>query len=219
MSSETKLFLGIIEATLIFVVGAAILLGGNNGSTPTPSSTVTAPTDVLVRPGAHSLGPENAKVTIVEFSDFECPACQAAEPTVEQILSEYKAKSVRYIYREYPLPSHQYAFLAAQAAEAAGLQGKFWEMHNRLFSEFEKNPNLVLTKDVVTGYAKDLGLDTTKFAADLDSDAVRQIILNNQADGNKVGLSATPTFFINGKEFIGGLSLSDFETQINSRLK
>ena len=220
LSTENKIFAGVIGATLLLIFAAAFTLGkGTFPNTNNNPSTLAADTSVLVRDNSHYKGPKEAKVTIVEFSDFECPACQAAQPALNKTLADYKDKSVRFVYREFPLPSHQYAFLAAEAAEAAGLQNKFWEMHDRLFAEFEKNPELVLSKDTLTGYAKDLELDTAKFALDLDSDSVRQRVLDDQNDGNKVGLSATPTFFINGTAFTGGLSVDQFAREIDFRLK
>ncbi len=202
-STETKIFLGIILGTIALIGGAALLLGK---STPTDTSG-------LVRNNSHFLGSQNAKVTIVEFSDFQCPACKAAQPTVTAVLQKYKDK-IRFVYREFPLPSHEFGMIAAQGAEAAGLQGKFWEMHDKLF---EKSPDL--SKDKLISYAMELGLDPAKFAADLDSDAVRQIVLDDQADGNKASLEVTPTFFINGTKFDGGMSLDEFSKEIDTRLK
>lgn len=188
-----------------------MLLGKNNPNKITGSGKVS--TDILVKPQSHGQGPMDAKVTVVEFGDYECPACKAAQPIVDQVLSEYKDK-IRYVFRNYPLSGHQYAFGAAQAAEAAALQGKFWEMHSLLY---EKSPDLA--KDQLFADAKSLNLDMDKFTKDYDSDAVKQTVLNDQSDGNAAGLTATPTFFINGTQFTGVLPLSQFESEINSRLK
>lgn len=216
ISLETKIFLGISIGTLLFVGLIAVFLGRGNSGSNIPA-TVSAQT--LIPASPHSIGPVDAKVTIVEFSDFECPACQTAQPVVDQILSDYASKSARLIYREYPLQVHPYAYLAAQAAESAGLQGKFWEMHDELFKAFESSPTYVFDKDKALGIAKNLGLDLTKFGNDFDSDAVKALITKDQDDANAAGLDATPTFFINGTKFTGGLSLSQFEQEINSRLK
>ena len=202
VATEIKFFLAIIIGTVVLIGGAAMLLGK---SSPTDTSG-------LVRNNSHFVGSPNAKVTVVEFSDFECPACKAAQPTVTAVLQKYKDK-IRFVYRNFPLPSHEFGMIAAQAAEAAGLQNKFWEMHDKLF---EKSPDL--SKDKLITYAAEIGLDSAKFNADLDSDAVRQIVLDNQADGNKAGLSVTPTFFINGTKFDGGMSLDQFSKEIEARL-
>lgn len=203
MSNETKIFSGIIVGTLILIVTAAFFL--------------TKPTVIdssfLVRENSHVLGVSEAKVTVVEFSDFQCPACKAAEPIVAQVLNQYKDK-IRFVYRNYPLPSHEFGQIAAQAAEAANLQNKFWEYHDKLFA---KSPDL--QRENLLILAKDLNLDMDRFAQDLDSDAVKQKVFNDQADGNRAGVNATPTFFINGTKFSGVLSLSQFQQEIENRLK
>ena len=195
MSNETKIFLGIITGTLVLIFGAAFFL--------------TQPK----KPVDTSFLLSDAKVTVVEFSDFQCPACKAAEPVVVEILNKYKDK-IRFVYRNYPLPSHEFGQIAAQAAEAAALQNKFWEYHDKLF---EKSPDL--KKENLLTIAKDLGLDLDKFTKDLDSDAVKQKVADDQADGNRAGVTATPTFFINGTPFPGVLSLSQFQQEIEARLK
>ncbi len=195
MSNETKIFLGIITGTLVLIFGAAFFL--------------TQPK----KPVDTSFLLSDAKVTVVEFSDFQCPAYKAAEPVVVEILNKYKDK-IRFVYRNYPLPSHEFGQIAAQAAEAAALQNKFWEYHDKLF---EKSPDL--KKENLLTIAKDLGLDLDKFTKDLDSDAVKQKVADDQADGNRAGVTATPTFFINGTPFPGVLSLSQFQQEIEARLK
>jgi len=205
ISLETKIFLSIAVGTLLIIFGAAFILGKNNNK--------PADKGVLVRNSSHFLGSESAKVTIVEFSDFECPACVAAQPTVKQIIANYQDK-IRFVYREFPLPNHEFGLIAAKAAEAAGLQGKFWEMHDKLF---EKSP--ALSKEQIITCAQEIGLDIDKFNQDFDSEIVSQIIAQDQADGNSAGLSATPTFFINGTKFTGGLSFEQFQQEIEARWK
>lgn len=205
MNSETKLFAGIMGATLVIVVAVAVMLG--NKSAPKPVDLAT-----LVSPTSQAVGPAEAKVTIVEFSDFECPACKAAQPALDEVLNKYKDK-IRFVYREFPLTQHTLAMGAAQAAEAAGLQGKFWEMHRVLFT---KSPEL--SKDNLIKYAMELNLDAAKFAADMDSGIVQERIQQDLTDGRKVGLKVTPTFFINGTRFDGALSVEEFSKEIESRL-
>lgn len=206
MNSETKMFMGIMGVTLVLIIGVAVLL--SNKSQPKPVDSAT-----LVNQTSQVLGVVDAKVTIVEFSDFECPACKAAQPALDEILNKYKDK-VRFVYREFPLTQHTLALGAAQAAEAAGLQGKFWEMHRVLFT---KSPEL--SKDNLIKYAMELNLDAAKFAADMDSEIVRNRIQQDLTDGNKTGLKVTPTFFINGTKFDGALSVDEFSREIDSRLK
>lgn len=146
----------------------------------------------------HVKGPADAKVTIIEYSDFQCPACQAYYPVMEKLFAE-ASTTVRFVYRHYPLPQHQNAMITAQATEAAGLQGKFWEMYSLVFAN---HADWTETKDprvVMLGYAKKLGLDIEKFKADIDSDAVKKLVVDKKAEGEKLGISYTPTFFVNGK--------------------
>ncbi|MBI4099677.1 thioredoxin domain-containing protein [Candidatus Microgenomates bacterium] len=207
MPNDVKVFLSIIGGTLLLVFGAAFLLG--RGSSNTPADNTAADANILVRADSWKVGTASAKVTVVEFSDFQCPSCKAAEPQIESLRTKY-ADNLMFVYRHFPLPNHEFAFGAAEAAEAAGLQGKFWEMHNKLF---ELSP--ILGKDALVQAAKDLGLDTDKFTKDLDSDPVRQKVLNDQTDGNNLKVNATPTFFVNGKQLVG---VTDLETEINGQL-
>ena len=204
MTNDIKIFLGIIVGTLVLIFGAAFFL--TQPKKPVDNS-------FLVRENAHVLGSAESKVTVVEFSDFQCPACKAAEPVVVEILNKYKDR-IRFVYRNYPLPSHEFGQIAAQAAEAAALQNKFWEYHDKLF---EKSPDL--SRENLIILAKDLSLDTDKFTKDLDSDAVKQKVADDQADGNRAGVTATPTFFINGTPFPGVLPLSQFQQEIEKRIK
>lgn len=209
LNLETRIFLGIAVGTLLAVGIAGVFLGRGN----TGSSQVLASAAVLVPENAHNIGPNEVKVTVVEFSDFQCPACKVAEPIVQQVLDKYKDK-IRFIYRNYPLSSHEFGMVAAQAAEAASKQSKFWEMHKLLFA---KSPDL--SKDKLFEYAKSLNLDMNQFTKDFDSSGIKSAITKDQDDGNAVSVEATPTFFINGTKFTGVLTVSQFETEINLRLK
>lgn len=206
MPNDVKIFLAVIGGTLVLIFGVAFLLGKNSA----PSQNTPALQENLIKPDSWKIGSESARVTLVEFSDFQCPSCKVAEPTVRSILAKYP-ENVRLVYRHFPLPSHEFAFGAAQAAEAAGLQGKFWEMHDKLF---DLSPDL--GKDKLVQIAKDLNLDLDKFARDLDSDPVRQKVLNDQSDGNTLGVNATPTFYVNGKKLVGTSSL---DSEISKILK
>lgn len=210
MSTETKIFLGIIIGTLVLIFGAAFFFGQGGSSTTGTGDNSPADPKLLVKADSWKTGTDSAKVTLVEFSDFECPACKAAKPIVESLLTKYNGQ-IQFVYRFFPLPSHEFGFISAEAAEAAGRQGKFWEMRNKLF---EISPSLA--KSDLDQAAKGLNLDIVKFDSDLDSDAVRQKVLNDQADGNALGVNATPTFFINGKRLVGSDGLA---TAISSLLK
>jgi protein-disulfide isomerase len=154
---------------------------------------------VTVGPGDWIRGDRNAKTTLVEFSDFQCPACASYEPMVRRLLLE-TGGGMRLVYKHFPLTSiHRNAFLAAQAAEAAGLQGKFWEMHDILFEKQGEWAESNKAEDVFVKFAADLKLDVEKFRQDLASPYIKDKIQKNQEEGIKLGVNATPTFAINGK--------------------
>ncbi|HEX7477989.1 MAG TPA: thioredoxin domain-containing protein [Polyangiales bacterium] len=144
---------------------------------------------------APSRGAPMAKVTLVEFSDFQCPHCGAAHPELVQLLRTFDG-SVRLVYKYFPLTGHPRAMPAARAAEAARLQGKFWEMHDLLFEHQSS-----LNDDDLTKYAQQLGLDLTRFAADMSSEAVQKRLDASKAEGQKLGVEATPSFYVNGRQF------------------
>jgi protein-disulfide isomerase len=144
---------------------------------------------------APSRGAPMAKVTIVEFSDFQCPHCGAAHPELVRMLREFEG-NVRLVYRYFPLSNHSRALPAARAAEAARLQGKFWEMHDLLFENQRTLEDADLEK-----FAKQLGLDVAKFQADMRSDEVDKRVQSDRELGQKLGIEATPSFFINGRPF------------------
>jgi len=165
--------------------------------TNTPPIEVTTP----VAAGEHIFGPQNAPVTLIEYSDFQCPACRAYQPTLKRLLAEYD-QELRLVYRHFPLNSlHANAEEAAYAAEAAGIQGKFFEYHDVLFNtqdkwEGEKNPESMFVE-----YAKSLGLNEEQFRRDIKSDIVKDKVAADVRSANESNLSGTPSFFLNGKLF------------------
>ena len=160
-----------------------------------------------------SKGPEKAPVTIVEFSDYQCPFCSRAETTVTEVLKKYGDK-VRLVYRDYPLSFHPNAEGAAEAAECAKDQGKFWEMHNAMFANQAK-----LTSADLVETAGGLGLDKDKFKACLDSGKMKTEVQKDFQDGQKYGVSGTPTFFINGLKLVGARDVSSFTEIIDQELQ
>lgn len=155
-------------------------------------------------------GNGEGKVVMVEYSDFQCPACAAYEPLVKRLLEEQE-DTVAFVYRQYPLISiHANAQLAAQAAEAAGVQGKFWDMHDKLFAEQTTWAGATDPTSVFVQYATDMGLDAEKFTADLTSDQVKSVVAEDVASGNRLGIQATPTFYVNGKKMPTVRSYNEF---------
>jgi protein-disulfide isomerase len=159
------------------------------------------------------LGPENAKVTIIEYSDFECPFCSRAKPTIDQILEKYP-DDVKVIFKHMPLTQlHPYAQKAAEAAECAADQGKFWEMHDMLF---DNQDNLYTTS--LKEYAKDLGLDTEQFNACLDSGAMKARIDKDAQEAQSAGVRGTPAFFVNGRLISGAQPFTVFDSAVKAAL-
>ncbi len=141
----------------------------------------------------HVRGPENAPVTLVEYGDYECPYCGAAYPIVKRI-QKTMGNDLRFVFRNFPLAEiHPHALHAAYAAEAAGLQDKFWEMHDMLFEHQD-----ALEDDDLLRYAQMLALDTDQFARDFASDEVASKVEEDFSSGVRSGVNGTPTFFING---------------------
>ena len=158
-------------------------------------------------------GPKTAKVTIVEFSDFQCPFCSRVEPTVDQVMKAYP-NDVRVAFKQLPLPFHNNAHAAAEAALAAKEQGKFWEMHAKLFKSQQ-----ALDKDSLAKYAGELGLNVEKFKAALESGKYKDKVDLEMAEGNKIGARGTPSFFVNGKSFVGAQPFEAFKAKIEEEIK
>lgn len=153
---------------------------------------------LIITANDHVKGNFESKVILVEYSDFQCPTCGAYYPLVEKLIEEYKDK-IAFVYRNYPLTQiHQNAYIAAQAAEAASMQGKFWEMYSKIFLEQALWSNMKKPETRFETYAKEIGLDTDKFLKDLQSDEVDRKIQNDIKSGNVAKVSGTPTFILNG---------------------
>ena len=150
--------------------------------------------------GDHINGKSGSKVTLIEYGDYQCPGCGEINPTIEAVVTAYKDK-IQFVFRNFPLTSiHQNAKSAAGAVEAAGLQGKYWEMHDKIYAAQSDWENLS-GNDLISmfsSYASDLNLDTAKLKADMASTAVNDKITYDQALGNKLKLNSTPTFYLDG---------------------
>jgi protein-disulfide isomerase len=157
-------------------------------------------------------GPAGAPITIVEFSDFQCPFSARATPTIDQLLKEYPGK-IRFYFRHYPLPFHVNAPLAAEAALAAESQGKFWEMHDKLSANWQN-----LQREDLEMYAEELGLDMTRFKQALDTRQYKGRVDQDLAVVAKVGAKGTPAFFINGRLLSGAQPLEAFKTVVDEEL-
>jgi len=164
--------------------------------------------------GAPVKGPATAKITLAEFSDFECPYCSKAVLELEAIQKAFP-NDVKLIYKQFPLAAiHGHAMLAAQAAIAAHAQGKFWPMHDRMFANHTK-----LTRENILSWAKEFGCNMPKFTADMDSAKTKAQVARDLQQGEEAGVEGTPTIFVNGKHYNGSLALQPFSDVLRGELK
>jgi protein-disulfide isomerase len=167
----------------------------------------------IAKADAPAFGPDNSKVTIVEFSDFQCPFCSRAANVVHQLKEKYGTQ-VHFVFRQFPLSFHRQAHLAAEAALAANAQGKFWEFHDKLFADQTK-----LERPGLEAAAKDLGLDLEAFKKALDSNSFAQAVDADEKLGESVAVDGTPTMFLNGKRVADPTNFDVLSKQIEAALK
>ncbi|HSM91286.1 MAG TPA: thioredoxin domain-containing protein, partial [Anaeromyxobacteraceae bacterium] len=214
-----------VIALIVGLAGGYFLAGTGRGpSAVPPSRQAQAPGQRPARPqedpnavyrvpvdGSAAKGPADALVTIVESSDFECPFCKRAAPTLKQVEEAYAGK-IRIVFKHNPLPMHPNAVPAATAAEAAGAQGKFWQMHDALFA------SAALDRPALEQAAKEAGLDLAAFRAALDGQRFADRIRRDQELVRGVGAGGTPTFFINGRKLVGAQPFERFKAVIDAEL-
>ncbi len=163
-------------------------------------------------------GNPSAKVTLVEYSDFQCPACAAYHPMVKQLLTDYNDK-IYFVYRYFPLSAiHQNAMISSLAAYAAGLGNKFWEMHDMLFQTQNSWASSSKARETFIDYAKKLDLDIDKFKTDLESDKGKNFINDAYSKGLAIGVNSTPTFFLNGEKIQNPRTYDDFKKLIQDEI-
>lgn len=192
MNDTTKMVGITVIATVVILGGIILAARGQQSATPGAVGTPSAVTD-----RDWSQGSASAPTTLIEYGDFQCPFCATFEPLVERLRKEH-GDQVRFVYRYFPLQQHAQAELTVRAAEAAGKQGKYWEMHDKLYAtqnDWAEKPN---AQDTVTAYAKDLGLNMDQFKTDLFSDAATKVIDDAKAEAAKLNLPGTPSLFVNG---------------------
>jgi protein-disulfide isomerase len=168
---------------------------------------------VIPTAGAPWIGPANAKITLIEFSDFQCPYCAAAVPEIRAIIKAYPA-DVKLIFKEFPLEIHSQSDLAAAAGVAAHKQGKFWAMHDAMYAHPED-----LTRKAILEMAKKSGLDMERFENDLDSTEVRETVVRDVQDGDRAGVDGTPTIFVNNQRYNGPILMQSLKPVLDGVLK
>ena len=171
-----------------------------------------------VSPSDWTKGNKEAKVVLVEYSDFQCPACAYYQPLFKKLSEEFGDK-ITFAYRHFPLRQHQNARLAAYAAEAAGRQNKFWEMHDLIFENQNRWENRGDAENIFTGYARTLGLDIDEFKNGLSSKEIKDKVENDYQSGIRSNVNATPTVFLNGKKIKVPPNYDELQNIINEALK
>jgi protein-disulfide isomerase len=163
------------------------------------------------QPGAanpHVRGGEQAALTIEEFADYQCPACGGLDPKLRQIEKDYGDR-VRVIFRNFPLKQHKYAFLAARAAEAAGQQGKFWEMHDAIYDNQDEWKDAPEPRTLFESYATRLGLDVQRFRADMERQDIADRVVADYNRGLSLSVGGTPSIYLNGRQLTGEDTLDE----------
>lgn len=213
-SFEKKLFVGVIAFSILILAVGIIFINKSTSAVPTTSKE-RAKEILTVKNDDWVKGPENASITVVEYLDFECEACRVYYPIIKKIKEEYQDK-VRFVVRYYPIMGHKNALPSAYAAQAAGIQGKFWEMHDILYENQKtwgggqtENPSLF------EQYAQQIGLDMDKFKNDVKSSEVRVRINRDKNSASSLGIQGTPTFFINGERIPNPKGYEDFKSLID----
>ncbi|MBI1961127.1 MAG: thioredoxin domain-containing protein [Parcubacteria group bacterium] len=191
--TKTRLaWVGVVGAVALGLWWLVASLNSAGSATVPPANEVVA--------GDWVKGGADAKAVIIEYSDFQCPACGAYYPIIKQLTEEF-GDSVQFAYRHFPLRAiHPNAENAARAAEAAGRQGAFWAMHDLLFERQNEWSRSAGAFDLFAGYAADIGLDVVRFEADYNANAAKDAIRSHEAAGKKLGVNGTPTFVVNGKK-------------------
>lgn len=196
MDNTAKLLIGTLVGTFLLIIGVSVFFSGSGNS----SQTITADQSVLLEGATNSKGADeqSAEVTIVEFSDFECPACASVAPVLDDIVANYP--QVRVVYRHFPLISiHRNAVAAGTAAEAAAQQGKFWEMHDALFQSQPEWSGVGNPDDIFFRLARDLNLDEATFRSAYESSETRDKVMTELRLGETLRVSSTPTLYYNGE--------------------
>jgi protein-disulfide isomerase len=210
----SKGFLAIIAAVVLVFIGIFAFSGhkSDSGSGKSSSSSKGQPT-------SHIEGNGQNGILLVEYGDYQCPYCQQYYPIVKQVVAKYNDR-IKFQFVNFPIVSlHQNAFAAARAAEAAALQGKFWEMHDLLYENQSQWAESSNPMQFFQQYAQQLGLNTDQFKKDYSSNKVNNAINADKAAGDKLGIEGTPTFYLNGKKIDVQADVGSFTKQIQQAIK
>lgn len=204
--NDAKLIFGAIGGSLLLLIVVALGMSRMTGDQVGGEVKEISGEKRLV------MGAEDAKVEVVEFSDFQCPACKAAQGLVKQVQNR---EGVRFVFRHMPLSSiHKNALIAAEAAEAAHDQGKFWEYHDLLFERQEEWAEEKEIEVKLSDYAEELGLDRERFVESLEEGRHKELVMSDYGEAMRLGVRGTPTFFVNGKQTAVGDLLRVVEAEL-----
>lgn len=209
----------IIIATLLIGFGGIFFLTKNNNQSDNSNSQNSKASKVTIEPTKFTVGAGNKKVTLIEYGDLQCPACGQYYPLVKQVKAKY-GDDITFQFRHFPLVQiHKSAMIAHRAAQAAGNQGKFFEMHDMMYEQQQSWTNSSNSSEIFEGYAQQIGLDMERYKADTGSRATNDIINLDITEGQKIGANSTPTFVINGKKIENPRDLDGFYKLIDEAIK
>jgi len=204
---------GIIFVFVGLAVSGIIYLVAKKSSANNP---ISLPASLILLEDDWLKGNKEAELTLIEYSDFQCPACAYFHPIVEKLAGDYK-DNLKIVYRHFPLPQHKNAVLAGQAAEAAGKQGKFWEMAGKIFesqAQWSEVKNEE-AKNIFKELARTLDLNIEQWEKDIENEEIKKSIDEDYKEGVKIGINATPTFFLNGQKLQNPRSYEEFKEILN----
>ncbi len=199
----------------VFIATFAVLFLLVKYSTPKPEQVEYPEVNVLAA-SDHLRGNPEAKVRLIEYGDFQCPGCGQVEPFLQQLFKDYPDKLV-FSYRDFPLPNHKHAVLAARYAEATALQGKYWEMHDAIFAGQSEWSGPGDADPIFRKYAETIKLDMPKLKQDIESDGVKNNVEDDKNGAAKFNVNSTPTFFLNGKK-IQPANYDEFKSLIDAAI-
>lgn len=210
-----KIFFTVLGVALFFGLagGAIIYLARQDSSIQNLEPSISE-----VRNDEYVLGNPSAPVTLIEYGDFQCPACRAFAPLIEQLHQDFPDQ-LQIVFRHFPLAQHRNGYPSSYAAEAAGQQGKFWEMANQLYSDQNNWASLTDPWPMYESYAKGLGLNVEQFLRDYNDTTLRNKVKAHQQSGESIGVNSTPTFYLNGQKVVNPPSYEKFKELVSQAIE
>lgn len=209
LKKQAKLWGGVALILVVLVLGIVYIVDNDNQNSNENKSSIVVNEDDWVRGDINT-----AKTVLVEYADFQCPACASYHNLVKSLEEKYP-EDLAVVFKHFPLSQiHKNALLSSQAAEAAGIQGKFWEMHDMLFENQTEWSDANNAKEIFIGYAKELGLNESQFIVDIDSREIKDKISSSYTAGVKMGVNSTPSFFLDGNKIPNPRNFTEFENVV-----